>query len=148
MDTWTGNSKHKESNRSHQEYRSSLVHSSSGGHELSPHASHPPWTKLEARFRKAFGMNPVAKQMYGVHSVVAYVPYKSPHREGSKPSTRMSGKIFRINFLFQVPPIKLTRIAAWRARAISLSCSNRGLLPRISGSQNWLTAPLIWVIFP
>lgn len=42
----------------------------------------------------------------------------------------------------------LTRIAECRARAISLSCSKRGLLPRISGSQNWPTAPFMWPILP
>lgn len=30
----------------------------------------------------------------------------------------------------------LTLIAAYKALAISLSCSNLGLLPRISGNQN------------
>lgn len=44
--------------------------------------------------------------------------------------------------------IRLTLIAACRARAISLSCSRRGLLPRISGSQNWPTAPFICPILP
>lgn len=41
-----------------------------------------------------------------------------------------------------------TLMAACRALAISLSCSKRGLLPRISGSQNWPTAPFMWVILP
>lgn len=44
--------------------------------------------------------------------------------------------------------IKRTLIEACRARAISLSCSRRGLLPRISGSQNCPTAPFMWVILP
>ena len=38
---------------------------------------------------------------------------------------------------------ELTLIAECSALAISLSCSNLGLLPRISGSQNWPTAPFI-----
>lgn len=42
----------------------------------------------------------------------------------------------------------LTLMAACRARAISLSCSRRGLLPRISGSQNWGTAPFMCWILP
>lgn len=42
----------------------------------------------------------------------------------------------------------LTLIAAYKARAISLSCSNLGLLPRISGSQNWGRAPFMWPILP
>lgn len=42
----------------------------------------------------------------------------------------------------------LTLMAACKARAISLSCSSLGLLPRISGSQNWPTAPFMWPIFP
>lgn len=39
-------------------------------------------------------------------------------------------------------------MAACRDFAISLSCSSLGLLPRISGSQNWPTAPFIWPILP
>lgn len=42
----------------------------------------------------------------------------------------------------------LTLMAEWSERAISLSCSNLGLLPRISGSQNWGTAPFMCPIFP
>ena len=45
-------------------------------------------------------------------------------------------------------PRNLTLIAAYNARAISLSCSNLGLLPRISGSQNWGRAAFIWPILP
>lgn len=41
-----------------------------------------------------------------------------------------------------------TLIAACKERAISLSCSSLGLLPRISGSQNCPTAPFMWPIFP
>ena len=29
-----------------------------------------------------------------------------------------------------------------------MSCSSLGLLPRISGSQNWPTAPFMWPILP
>lgn len=43
---------------------------------------------------------------------------------------------------------KLTLMAACRERAISLSCSSLGLEPRISGSQNWPTAPFMCVILP
>lgn len=39
-------------------------------------------------------------------------------------------------------------MAACNALAISLSCSSLGLLPKISGSQNWLTAPFMCPIFP
>ena len=39
-------------------------------------------------------------------------------------------------------------MAACKARGISLSCSSLGLLPRISGSQNWPTAPFMCPIFP
>lgn len=42
----------------------------------------------------------------------------------------------------------LTLIALCRALAISLSLSSRGLLPKISGSQNWPTAPFMCWIFP
>lgn len=42
----------------------------------------------------------------------------------------------------------LTLIAAYKALAISLSCSSLGLLPRISGSQNWPTALFMWPILP
>jgi hypothetical protein len=41
-----------------------------------------------------------------------------------------------------------TFMAACKALAISLSCSSLGLLPRISGSQNWPTAPFMWPILP
>jgi hypothetical protein len=44
--------------------------------------------------------------------------------------------------------LKLTRIAACNDLAISLSCSNLGLLPRISGSQNVPTAPFMCPILP
>lgn len=47
-----------------------------------------------------------------------------------------------------VEQYQLTLMAACRALAISLSCSNLGLLPSISGSQNCPTAPFIWPIFP
>lgn len=42
----------------------------------------------------------------------------------------------------------LTLMAECKALAISLSCSNLGLLPKISGNQNWPTAPFICPIFP
>src|SRR4051794_20036017 len=41
-----------------------------------------------------------------------------------------------------------TLMAECSALAISLSSSSRGLLPKISGSQNCPTAPFIWVILP
>lgn len=41
-----------------------------------------------------------------------------------------------------------TRIAAWSDLAISLSCSNLGLLPKISGSQKVPTAPFMCPILP
>lgn len=43
---------------------------------------------------------------------------------------------------------QLTLIAACKDLAISLSCSSLGLEPRISGSQNWPTAPFMWPILP
>lgn len=36
-----------------------------------------------------------------------------------------------------------TLMAECKERAISLSCSSLGLLPRISGNQNWPTAPFM-----
>ena len=41
-----------------------------------------------------------------------------------------------------------TLMAACRERAPSLSCSILGLLPKISGSQNWPTAPFMCWILP
>lgn len=41
-----------------------------------------------------------------------------------------------------------TLMAACRERAMSLSCSNLGLLPSISGSQNCPTAPFMCPILP
>lgn len=41
-----------------------------------------------------------------------------------------------------------TLMAEWRDLAISLSCSSRGLLPRISGSQKVPTAPFMCPILP
>lgn len=66
----------------------------------------------------------------GVRSVVGYDLCKSQHRGESMP-VRVSD--CQSNDLMTVCH---TLIAEYKALAISLSCSSRGLLPKISGSQN------------
>lgn len=74
------------------------------------------------------------------HSAAGYDLCRFRHREESKP-----GAVSRVE-LEQF--VMLTLIAPCRDRATSLSDSRRGLLPKISGSQNWPTAPLMCWILP
>jgi hypothetical protein len=87
-------------------------------------------------------MNLVAKRMSDVRSVVGSCQYRFRRREGNMPVVVIS------SFVTMALLVGHTRIAACRDLAISLSCSSRGLLPKISGSQKVPTAPFMCPIFP
>ena len=87
-------------------------------------------------------MNLAEVRTSGVRSVAGYGQNRSRHREGSMP--RLVSYI-SVRARLAMP---LTLIAEYNALAISLSCSSLGLLPRISGSQNWPTAPFMCPILP
>ena len=68
-------------------------------------------------------------QTNGERSEAGFCQYKFQHREESMPRC--------VSFIGgRRMPEAPTLIAAYKARAMSLLCSNLGLLPRISGSQN------------
>lgn len=80
--------------------------------------------------------------MRGERSEVGSRPCKSRHRAGNTPID-----ISRCSLLWKII-LAHTLIAECNDLAISLSCSNLGLLPRISGSQNCPTAPFMCPILP
>jgi hypothetical protein len=105
-------------------------------------ASHLLLTKLGEQYHTGYGRSLVGGQKSGAHSVVGCAQCKFLHREESMP-------VLELAFVFgRMLRRKLTLIAACRALAISLSCSNLGLLPSISGNQNCPTAPFICPILP
>jgi hypothetical protein len=112
------------------------------GRELFRHASRLRETRLAMRYRKACATSLAAIRKSDVHSAADSCRCRSRRREGNMP-----GSVVRKIAEHQVF-LPLTRIAAWRDLAMSLSCSSLGLLPRISGSQNVPTAPFMCPIFP
>jgi hypothetical protein len=139
----TGSSSSMESSRSHPECRRNRLLCACAGRELSRRVSHRHATILVAQCRIAYARSPVGVRKRGGHSVVDWTPCISRRREESMP------KLSQQN----CPDLGLTSgirtlIAACSDLAISLSCSNLGLLPSISGSQNWPTAPFMCPIFP
>jgi hypothetical protein len=122
--------------------RRSPARSAFVGHGSSLHASHPRGTRLEEQCRKECGTSLAVVRKSGAHNAAGFCQCKSRHHGGNKPSSMVSDATERYELGL------LTRIAAWRDRAMSLSCSSLGLLPRISGSQNVPTAPFMCPIFP
>jgi len=143
MDIWRGMTDSTGSSRSHQGSHRNRIRCAFSDHESSLRASHLLWTKHGEQCRKEYEKNPVARRKNGARSAVGCVQYRSQHRGGNRPINLLDsiGK-------FPGEDSAFTLIAAWRARAISLSCSNLGLLPRISGNQNCPTAPFMCPIFP
>ena len=131
-----------ESSMSRLMIHSSLLPSFVAGLELSLLAFRPLWTILAMRCRKGYVMSLVGVRRNGVRSGVGFGQCKFRHREGSMPGhISLQDRIAKL-------ALQLTLIAEYNALAISLSCSKRGLLPNISGSQNWPTAPFMCPIFP
>ena len=87
-------------------------------------------------------MSLVAEQMNDAHSVAGSCRYKSQRREGSRPVIEVSMDQKKKDCYAR------TLMAACNDLAISLSCSNLGLLPKISGSQKVPTAPFMCAILP
>ncbi len=127
---------------SHLSSRSNLPRFSCVGRGWSLPASRLLLTILVGQCRKGCEMSLAVEQMSGVRSVVGFGQCKFQHRGGSKP--------IPVSAYCPVAPIagKHTLMAEYRALAISLSCSSRGLLPKISGSQNCPTAPFMCPVFP
>lgn len=98
--------------------------------EWSPRVSRPPVTTREVQYRIVYARSLVEVRRNGEHSVVGCCRCKSRHHVGNMPKTCQKRSNLHIKCVFH------TLIAACRDRAISLSCSSLGLLPRISGSQN------------
>ena len=132
-----------ESSMSHLGSRRSRIRFSFSDRELSLRAFHPLLTKLAAQYRRECVKNLVEEQRSGARSEAGSVQYKFQHRVGNKPTSRLAVCSHTFPLM-----IELTLMAAWSALAISLSCSNLGLLPRISGNQNCPTAPFMCPIFP
>ena len=129
---------------SHLGYRRSLARYVSVDLESSRLSSHRPVTKHASKYRTECVMNPAGGQKRDEHSEAGCDQCRFRHHGESKPGSK---SILRA---ISIPEItnRHTRIAECRALAISLSCSSRGLLPRISGSQNWPTAPFMCPILP
>ena len=141
MDISIRNSSSMESSTSRRQHLCSQARSFVVGHEWSRHVSHLLETRPAKRSHKEYAVNLVAGQMNGARSVAGYVQCRFRHRAGSRP---VKWLVFWNSSGRRI----LTLIALCRALAISLSLSSRGLLPKISGSQNWPTAPFMCCIFP
>lgn len=139
------------SSRSPQGCRRNLAPSSCVIRGWSPRVSRLLGTTHEAQYRIVCEKNLVARQMRGVRSAAESFQCRFRHHEESMPFEvcQLYSSCFIEGYLILKKgyPV-LTRMAECSALAISLSCSNLGLLPRISGSQNWPTAPFMCWILP
>lgn len=142
--TWRGRTSSMESSMSHQCCHRNRALSSSSGHEWSRLASRPLVTTPSSRCRRECVKSPAGGQRRGGRSEAGCDQCRSRHRGENRPN---SGQRV-VNQLGEGAEGKPTLMAAWRERAMSLSCSNLGLLPRISGSQNCPTAPFMCPILP
>jgi len=140
MDILRGNSSSMGSSTSHLPHLCSLVLSFSLGPGWSLRASRLLLTRLVEQYRIECGRNLVEAQMNGEHNVADCGLCRFRHRGESKPMPVSQVLLEHCSML--------TLIAPCSDRATSLSDSRRGLLPKISGSQNCPTAPLMCWIFP
>jgi hypothetical protein len=146
-DIWRGMTSNKGSSMSHRRCHKSLAPSASSAPESSRLSSHRLATRPSGRFRRGCGRNPAVGQRHGGHSEAGCGRCRSRHRVESKPNLGQSNHHHYWSVIKYIRE-KRTLMAACRERAMSLSCSNLGLLPNISGSQNCPTAPFMWPIFP
>ena len=128
-DILKGNLDSMGSSMSRPENHRNRIQYASAGHGLCRHVSHLLLTIPSAQCHTACVMSLAEARRYGERSEAVSCRYKSQHRVESMPR-RVS-----VN-LDQRTPNAPTLIAAYKARAMSLLCSNLGLLPRISGNQN------------
>jgi hypothetical protein len=117
-----------ESNMSRLESRKSRLRFVFEDLESSRHASRPLETRLEEQCHREYVKSLVEGQRSGVRSGVGIVRCKFRHHEESRPA--------HISKQVEDPTVILTLMAECKDRAISLSCSSLGLLPKISGNQN------------